>query len=311
MSSEGIEGETAEFGKGFVGDDDVSGVVDRGAVGRLAEGEAVALRGGGFHGGVGFDEEAIEGNDAEIFETGGVAGGEPLDVEREISAEVGEGFDQLSRAAVAVQQETGGGKARGGAKDVEGGAVGLGGVDRGRAVQLGGKIELRGEDFDLFGERSDAEAGDAGIVGADTVDDPAVEADFTDPGARIGEERGAEEAEPVGCALAAVPGVDAVAGDELEWRVGSGELGAERGDEGEFVFVGGVDDDGADAGAYQIGDDGRVVRDEGVELKVEMSVVEVRHRKEEVPTEHSEDSEGGGTGRLWAVRTCASGRRRG
>lgn len=227
MGSEGIEGETAEFGKGFVGDDDVCGVVDRGAVGRFAEGEAIALRGGGFHGGVGFDEEAVDGDGAEIFETGGVAGGEPLDVERKIGAEVGEGFDHLSRAAVAVQEKTAGGQAGRGAKDVEGGAVGLGGVDRGRAVQLGGKIELRGEDFDLFGERSDAEAGDAGIVGADTVDDPAVEADFTDTGARIGEERGAEEAEPVGCALAAVPRVDAVAGEELEWRAGSRELGAE------------------------------------------------------------------------------------
>ena len=58
-------------------------------------------------------------------------------------------------------------------------------------------------------------------------------------------------------------------------------MGAEGGDEGEFVFVGGVDDDGAHAGAYQIGDDGSVMRDEGVELEVEVGVVEGRHRKNE------------------------------
>ena len=74
MSSEGSEGETAEFGKGFVGDDDVCGVVDRGAVGRFAEGEAIALRGGGFHGGVGFDEESVGGDGAEMGEARGDAG---------------------------------------------------------------------------------------------------------------------------------------------------------------------------------------------------------------------------------------------
>ena len=70
-------------------------------------------------------------------------------------------------------------------------------------------------------------------------------------------------------------------------------MGAEGGDEGEFVFVGGVDDDGADAGAYQIGDDGGVVRDERLEVEVEMGVVEGRHRRRwrRLPTEYAEDTE--------------------
>jgi hypothetical protein len=69
------------------------------------------------------------------------------------------------------------------------------------------------------------------------------------------------------------------------WR---GEAGAEGGHDGEFLFVGGVDHDGADARADQIGDDGSVMRDEGVELEVEVGVVERRHRKDEMPTEHTE-----------------------
>lgn len=95
-------------------------------------------------------------------------------------------------------------------------------------------------------------------------------------------------------------------------------MGAEGGDEGEFVFVGGVDDDGADAGAYQIGDDGGVVRDECVEVEVEMGVVEGRHRRRwrRLLTEHAEDTErkprdavrgeGGGGGVRWkrAVEAC-------
>lgn len=88
-------------------------------------------------------------------------------------------------------------------------------------------------------------------------------------------------------------------------------MGAEGGDDGEFVFVGGVDDDGADAGAYQIGDDGGVVRDEGVEVEVEMGVVERRHRRR-LPTEYAEDTErkprdavrGGGVRGKRAVEAC-------
>lgn len=91
-----------------------------------------------------------------------------------------------------MHQETADGQAGRGAEDIEGCAVGLRGVDGGRAIQFGGEVELGGEDFGLFCERGDAEAGDAGIIGADTVDDPAVEADFADAGAGVGEERGAE-----------------------------------------------------------------------------------------------------------------------
>jgi hypothetical protein len=150
---------------------------------------------------------------------------EDLEVEGKICAEVGERGDQFGGAAVAVHEKTAGGETGRGAEDVEGGAVGLRGVDRRGAVQFGGEVELRGEDVGLLGERGDAEAGDAGVVGADAVDDPAVEADFADAGARIGEERGSEEAEPVSGALAAVPRVNAVAGEEGE---GAGTLSAER-----------------------------------------------------------------------------------
>ena len=225
MGGEGLEGHAPKFGEGLVGDDDVGGVVEDGAVGGCAEREAVAVGGGGFHGRVGFDEEAVGGDGAEIFAARGETGLEGLDVEGKIRAEVGEGSDQFGGAAVAVHEKTAGGETGRGAEDVEGGAVGLCGVDGGGAVQLGGEVELGGEDGGLLGERGDAEAGDPGVVGADAVDDPAVEADFADAGARIGEERGAEEAEPVSGALAAVPRVDAVAGEEGE---GTGPLRAER-----------------------------------------------------------------------------------
>jgi hypothetical protein len=115
-----------------------------------------------------------------------------------------------------MHQETAGGQAGRGAQNVKGGTVGLRGVDRGGAVQLGGEVELGGEDCGLLRERGDAEAGEAGIVGANAVDDPAVETDLTNAGVRIGEQCGAEEAEPAGAAVAAIPGVEAVAGEEGE-----------------------------------------------------------------------------------------------
>lgn len=88
-----IDGLVAEFGERFVGDDDICWVIDRRAVGGFAKRETVALGRGGFHGGIGLDEEAIGGDRAEVFETCGVAGGEPLDVERKVGAEIDEGFD--------------------------------------------------------------------------------------------------------------------------------------------------------------------------------------------------------------------------
>ncbi len=225
LGGEGLEGDGAEFGEGFVGDDEVGGVVDRGAVGGEAEGETVEFGWRGFHGGVGFDEETVGGHRTIAGEAGSEAGLERLDVEGKIGAEVGEGFHEFDGAAVAVHEKTAGGQAGRGTEDVEGGAVGLGRVDGGGAVELGGEVELGGKDFGLLGERGDAEAGDARIVRADAVDDPAVETDLTDTGARIGEERGAKVAEPVGGAVAAVPRVHAVAGLESE---GTRRLRAER-----------------------------------------------------------------------------------
>ena len=63
MGGEGFEGEGAKRGEGLVGDDDVGGVVEDGAVG-----------GGGFHGRVGFDEESVGGDGAEMGEARGDAG---------------------------------------------------------------------------------------------------------------------------------------------------------------------------------------------------------------------------------------------
>ena len=63
MGGEGFEGEGAKRGEGLVGDDDVGGVVEDGAVG-----------GGGFHGRVGFDEESVGGDGAEMGEARGEAG---------------------------------------------------------------------------------------------------------------------------------------------------------------------------------------------------------------------------------------------
>ena len=84
----------------------------------------------------------------------------------------------------------GGGFEGAGAKRGEG----FGGDDDvGGAGELGGKVEWGGEDGGRLGEGDDAEVGDAGIAGADAVDDPAVEADLADRGARSGEERGGEE----------------------------------------------------------------------------------------------------------------------
>jgi hypothetical protein len=62
----------------------------------------------------------------------------------------------------------------------------------------GGELELPDEDFLLLGERGAAQAGEAGIVGLGTVEDPAVEADLADAGARFGGETGFEPTLPVG-----------------------------------------------------------------------------------------------------------------
>ena len=77
--------------------------------------------------------------------------------------------------------------------------------------------------------------------------------------------------------MAAVPGVEAVAGEKREGGAGRGKFDAEGGDHREFVFVGSVDDAGADTGAHEVFDDRSVVRDEGVELEVKVGVVEGSH----------------------------------
>ena len=84
---------------------------------------------------------------------------------------------------------------------------------------------------------------------------------------------------------------------------GDGEAGAERGNDGEFGLVGGVDDDGADAGTEQVGDDGGVMRNERVELKVEVGVEEGRHRRRAWLTEHA----GGTEAKRWSEDRAVTG----
>lgn len=118
-------------------------------------------------------------------------------------------------------EEEAAGWERDGAEGFEEEAEGVDAVDGGGAVEGDGKGELSFEDGELFVERGAAEAGEAGIIGAGAVEHPAVEADFTDGGAGIGGEVGAEGFEPGGGAVADIPRMKAVAGKEMELRAAS------------------------------------------------------------------------------------------
>ena len=74
-----------------------------------------------------------------------VARFEQLDVERVIRAEVGEVFDHLGRAGVAMEEKAAGGS-RAFLQDIVQRAPGLHAVDRGGAGELGGERKLRGKD---------------------------------------------------------------------------------------------------------------------------------------------------------------------
>lgn len=194
----------------------------------------------GRGGGVGFEEEAVQGDLAKDFAATGVAGTEEGAVEREIRAEAEELREHFRRAAVGVEEEAALGEGRG-FEDVQERAEGVEAVDAGGEIAFGGEGELRAEDFDLCGERGAAESGEARVVGAGAVEYPAVEADFSDGRAGVGVERGAERVEPGGGAVAGVPGVEAVAG------VDKGVAAGERGDVGPVGFAGAVDHGAAQA----------------------------------------------------------------
>ena len=98
-------------------------------------------------------------------------------------------------------------------------------MDGDGAVEGDGEVELGLEGGDLFFQRSTAEAGEAGIVGAGAVEHPAVEADFADRGPGIGDEVGLKGFEPRGGTIPDVPRVETVGGEESNGlRAESGEL---------------------------------------------------------------------------------------
>ena len=79
----------AQFRELLIGDGDVGGMVDRRAVGRGGQGEAVERACGRLGGRVGLDQQALGRDVAEIVQAAGVPRLEQLDVERVIGAEVG------------------------------------------------------------------------------------------------------------------------------------------------------------------------------------------------------------------------------
>ena len=157
--------DVAENGEGRAGGGEVGGMVERR---RGGEGERRVGGWGEHRGGVGLDEKAVERDFLEEFAEAGVAGGEVGGVEREIRPERGEGRNEFKGAAVGVEEKTAR-RERDGAERFEQEAEGVDAMDRGGAVEGDGEGELGFEDGELFVERSAAEAGEAGIVGAGAV----------------------------------------------------------------------------------------------------------------------------------------------
>ena len=236
LVGEGGEREVAEAGEAGVDGAEVGGMVDRVAVGEA--GECVrAVRGGRRHrGGVGFDEEAVEGERAEDVEAPrrargnvihymtlcGEGGRKEVAVEGEIGAEVGEVSREFGGAGVGVEEEAARGEL-GVTEDIGEGAPGIDAVDRDGQVALGGEGKLPDERVALFVEWRATKAGEAGIVGTGAFEHPAIEADFADEGVRVGVEDAEEVCSPVGRGVADVPRMEAVAGEqEGFWVLGLG-----------------------------------------------------------------------------------------
>lgn len=219
LGGEGGEGEVAELGEAGVDGGKVGGVVDGVAVGETRKFVGAVRGGEGHRGGVGLDEKAVERERAKDVAFGGLAVAEKVAVEGKVGAERSEIAGEFGGAAVGVKEEPAGRK-RSGTKDVGEGAPGVEAVDRDGEIALGGEVELPGEGVALLVERRPAETGEAGIVGAGAIEDPAVETDFADEGVRVGVEGADKGVAPVRGGVADVPGVEAVAGEEGELRGG-------------------------------------------------------------------------------------------
>ena len=188
-------------------------------------------------------------------------------VEGKIRAALGEGRDKFDGAAVGVEEEAALGDVYAG-DDLGEGAPRLKAVDGDGAVFGAGEGELLEKNFALLGERGAALSGEARVVGAGAVENPAVDAELADGGARVGVEVGFEGFEPVGRTVAGVPRVKAVAGADEREALG------ESGDAGPVGFAGAVDDHEAEASRVPRGGDAFEVRRERVVLEVVVGVVE-------------------------------------
>ena len=250
-----------------VGGFDVAGMIHGGAVGRGREFVSAPELRGDHRGGVGFDEQAVEGDGFEGGLVFGVARVEEGSVEGEIGAAFGEGGNKFGGAAVGVKKKTAFGDVYAG-DDFGERAPGLEAVDGDGAVFRAGKGELFEENFALFGERGAALAGEAGVVGAGAVEDPAVDTDFADGGVRVGIEVGFESGEPVRGTVAGLPRVEAVAGADKGVALG------ESRDAGPVGFAGAVDNHKTEADGVPGRGDAVEMRGEPIVLEVVVGVVE-------------------------------------
>lgn len=215
LGGEGLERNVAEPGEAGVDGGKVGGMVDGVAVGETRKFVGAVRGGEGHRGGVGLDEKAVERERAKDVAFGGLAIAEKVAVEGEISAEGDEIAGEFGGAAVGVEEETATRK-RSGTEDLGEGAPGVEAVDRGGKIALGGEAELPGEGVALLVERSAAETGEAGIVGAGAIEDPAVETDLADEGVGVCVEGLEERFAPAGGGVADIPRVKAVAGQKAK-----------------------------------------------------------------------------------------------
>ena len=221
-------------------------------------------------GGVGLAEQAVERNEFEGGLAGGLARIEKGGVEGEVGTECDELGDEFGGAAVGMEEKAAG-RARVSAQEREEFAESLEAVDGGGAVERGGEGELGQEGRDLVGHGRPGDAGQARIVGAGGVEQPTVEADLADGGARIGEQAAMQLGQPVlGAGRAGIPRVDTVGGKD------EGVGGGERGDARPVGRMSAVDHHACRGGGEggPAGGDLIEMRREGLVLQVIMGVVE-------------------------------------
>lgn len=197
-----------------VGSGEIRGMIEGGVGG---EGERRVGVWREHRGGVGLDKETGERDVSEKLAEPGMAWGEVGGVEGKIGAEGGERGDEFDGATVGVKQETTRGE-RDRVERFKQEAEGIDAVNRGRSIQGDGEIKLCLENGDLLVKRSTAEARKARVIGAGTVKQPAVEADFADRGPGIGDEVGSKGFEPRGRTISNVPRVKTVGRQERKLR---------------------------------------------------------------------------------------------